>query len=426
MPIAIQAEELGKLYRVDHTGSPARATELSSKVIDWVRSPLHKLRHGAASNIYSEDFWALDDVSFTINEGDVVGIIGRNGAGKSTLLKILSRITYPTTGRAVVYGRVRSLLEVGTGFHEDLTGRENVFLNGAILGMTRQQIRASFDDIVEFSGVSKFIDTPVKRYSSGMRVRLGFSVAAFLEPEILIVDEVLAVGDVEFQRRCLGKLSSVAESGRTVIFVSHNLFAMQQLTSRCLLLDQGNLLMDDATDAVVERYLRLYSADEKKEITREMHKKSEGARITQLLVLDEGGSETSAPKNFSPIRLTLRFLVERELSSMVVTVGIDTMDAKSLVRFVTPDDYFGDGPVSPGQYEISLGLTLPLHAATYTTFVRIDESERHASSVAILYGVVSFDLIESRALGLDSIRKPYQQSLLQLEPSWGDVNFTPT
>ena len=202
-----------------------------------------------------ETFWALKDVEFDIKKGDVVGIIGRNGAGKSTLLKILSRITEPTTGKLTLYGRVGSLLEVGTGFHPELTGRENIFLNGAILGMSKSEIARQFDAIVDFSGTEQFLDTPVKRYSSGMYVRLAFAVAAHLNPEILIVDEVLAVGDAEFQKKCLGKMQDVAHSGRTVLFVSHNMAAVQQLCQRAVLLQEGKIVSDGSISQVVDCYL---------------------------------------------------------------------------------------------------------------------------------------------------------------------------
>jgi lipopolysaccharide transport system ATP-binding protein len=207
--------------------------------------------------------WALRDVSFEVHEGEIVGLVGRNGAGKSTLLKLLSRITTPTKGRAEIRGRVGSLLEVGTGFHPELTGRENIFLNGAILGMSREEIRKKFDEIVDFAGIEAFLDTPVKRYSSGMAVRLAFAVAAHLETEVLLVDEVLAVGDAEFQRKCLGKMSDVAHSGRTIIFVSHNMAAVENLCSRGLLLDSGKVVLDAAVDIVLSRYLRAeYSVNE--------------------------------------------------------------------------------------------------------------------------------------------------------------------
>jgi lipopolysaccharide transport system ATP-binding protein len=199
--------------------------------------------------------WALDDISFEVNQGDVVGIIGSNGAGKSTLLKILSKVTSPTKGYIKIKGRIASLLEVGTGFHPDLSGRENIFLNGAILGMTKKEIHAKFDEIVTFSGVDKYIDTPVKRYSSGMYVRLAFSVAAHLEPEILIVDEVLAVGDAEFQKKCLGKMKEVSQQGRTVIFVSHNLVAVKSLCTKGIVMDQGKLVFSGSADEAVENYM---------------------------------------------------------------------------------------------------------------------------------------------------------------------------
>ena len=248
--IAISAEGLAKRYRIGAERDPhGRLTE---SLWDLLTSPFR--RKGPAAEL--TDFWALRDVSFEIPRGSVVGVIGRNGAGKSTLLKILSRITEPTSGQARISGRVASLLEVGTGFHGELSGRENVFLSGAILGMRREEIRRKFDEIIAFADIGQFIDTPVKRYSSGMKVRLGFSVAAFLEPEILIVDEVLAVGDAEFQKRCLGKMSEIGESGRTIIFVSHSMPAILRLCDRAILLEHGRTIMDGPTHAVTSRYLQ--------------------------------------------------------------------------------------------------------------------------------------------------------------------------
>src|SRR6202011_3565898 len=214
---------------------------------NWFRRGRHQEKR--------KDFWALKDVSLEVKRGEVVGIIGRNGAGKSTLLKILSRITDPTKGRIEIRGRVASLLEVGTGFHQELTGRENIFLNGAILGMTRAEIKRKFDEIVAFAEVEEFLDTPVKRYSSGMYVRLAFAVAAHLDPEILVIDEVLAVGDAEFQKKCLGKMAEVAKGGRTVLFVSHNMGAVTRLCSRAILLSAGRLEMAGDTAAVAGRYM---------------------------------------------------------------------------------------------------------------------------------------------------------------------------
>ncbi|HZT44227.1 MAG TPA: ABC transporter ATP-binding protein [Chthonomonadaceae bacterium] len=245
--LAISVQGLSKAYTLVHnTESHTRAAE----------ALLYKLKNPFRSAERTEEFWALKDVSFDIAQGEVVGIIGRNGAGKSTLLKIISRVTAPTEGEIRLYGRVGSLLEVGTGFHPELTGRENIFMNGSILGMTRREIARKFDAIVDFSGVEAFLDTPVKRYSSGMYVRLAFAVAANLEPEILIVDEVLAVGDAEFQKKCLGKMSEVAGQGRTVLFVSHNMPTVLNLCSRVLMLKEGHIALEGPGEEVVAEYMR--------------------------------------------------------------------------------------------------------------------------------------------------------------------------
>jgi lipopolysaccharide transport system ATP-binding protein len=258
--IAIRIEGLGKQYYIGKKlkKSPTLRDNLADAFVAPFRRAGNLLRGqatGAAE--LDETIWALKDVSFEVKRGEVVGIIGRNGAGKSTLLKVLSRITEPTEGYADVYGRVGSLLEVGTGFHQELTGRENIYLNGAILGMTRAEIVRKFDEIVSFAEVERFIDTPVKHYSSGMGLRLGFAVAAHLEPEILLVDEVLAVGDARFQRRCLNKMQDVGQQGRTVIFVSHNMSAITRLCERTILLDEGKVLVDGPSSQVVGTYLSL-------------------------------------------------------------------------------------------------------------------------------------------------------------------------
>lgn len=245
----ISVENLSKCYSIrrEAKNAPTNLREMLAG--------LPRKLFGSGVKTEAEDFWALKDVSFDIMPGDRVGIIGRNGAGKSTLLKLLSRITEPTTGKITMRGRVASLLEVGTGFHPELTGRENIFLNGAILGMSRAEVKRKFDEIVDFAGVEQFLDTPVKRYSSGMYVRLGFAVAAHLEPEILIVDEVLAVGDMEFQKKCLGKMEEVSTGqGRTVLFVSHQMPMIESLCQRCLLMEGGRLALNEATATVVARY----------------------------------------------------------------------------------------------------------------------------------------------------------------------------
>lgn len=259
--IAIRVENLGKKYRLGrargHEGTVSRYRSLREEVASLPRRLAgHYGLHGKRDcQPVEEEFWALRDVTFDVKEGAALGVIGRNGAGKSTLLKILSRITEPSAGRVRIKGRVASLLEVGTGFHPELTGRENIFLNGAILGMTRAEMKAKFDEIVEFAGVERFLDTPVKRFSSGMYVRLAFAVAAHLEPEILVIDEVLAVGDAEFQKKCLRKMDQVARGGRTVLFVSHQMGAIAQLCDQALLLTSGQLTRIGTTQAVINQYL---------------------------------------------------------------------------------------------------------------------------------------------------------------------------
>jgi len=248
----IIAENISKKYIIDHQKAVRKSYTLRDTFSEKVK---HFFGKGEQDEVEKEDFWALRDVSFSIDQGDVVGIVGHNGAGKSTLLKILSKITEPTQGQVRIKGRVASLLEVGTGFHPELTGRENIFLNGAILGMKRQEIKEAFDSIVDFAGVDKFLDTPVKRYSSGMYVRLGFAISAHLSPEILIIDEVLAVGDADFQKKCLGKMRDVSESGRTILFVSHNLAAVQSLCTRAFYFEHGQLKLQGDTTHVVNNYL---------------------------------------------------------------------------------------------------------------------------------------------------------------------------
>ena len=264
--IVIKAENLGKKYTIGHQATSGRYLALRDVLVQNARNFWHKTRdlvRGKAiiQGDTLEEVWALRDVSFEIERGEVVGIIGRNGAGKSTLLKILSRITELSAGRVTIKGRVASLLEVGTGFHPELTGRENIYLNGAILGMTRTEIKRKFDEIVAFAEVEKYLDTPVKRYSSGMYVRLAFAVAAHLEPEILLVDEVLAVGDAEFQKKCLGKMGEVANKGRTVLFVSHNMQAISSLCSSTILIRNGMIVSHAVTETVVEQYLSSESSE---------------------------------------------------------------------------------------------------------------------------------------------------------------------
>ncbi len=290
--VVIRVEGLGKKYVIGHQAARENYVALRDVIARAARNTLRKtadIARGRAvvAGDATEDFWALKDVSFEVKRGEALGIIGRNGAGKSTLLKILSRITEPTEGRVCIKGRVASLLEVGTGFHPELTGRENIYLNGAILGMTRREIKKKFDEIVAFAEIEKFLDTPVKRYSSGMYVRLAFAVAAHLEPEILVVDEVLAVGDAEFQKKCLGKMGEVAGQGRTVLFVSHNAAAIENLCLRCILLAQGQVSIDATPSVAMSAYLMQRRAS----ITS---RDTQSALVKEVRVLDSDGGALSA------------------------------------------------------------------------------------------------------------------------------------
>jgi lipopolysaccharide transport system ATP-binding protein len=323
---AVQAEGLGKRYRIGVQAE--RHDSLRDLIGHAMRSPIRNLQRIRGLTAFGADdgddvVWAIRDVSFSVSRGEAVGIVGRNGAGKSTLLKLLSRITEPTEGRAVLRGRVGSLLEVGTGFHPDLTGRDNVYLNGAILGMDRRHVEARFDEIVEFAGVERFIDTPVKRYSSGMYLRLAFAVAAHLEPEILVVDEVLAVGDAQFQRKCLGKMRSVSEEGRTVLFVSHNLTAVRTLCSRALLLRDGRVAVDDTAPRVVSAYMADVS-----EAVWEWQPAREGdhllqndsALVTRAAITGGGQTVVDELTTSSPFAIDIDFTVKHEGGFVGLTV----------------------------------------------------------------------------------------------------------
>ena len=322
--VIIRVEGLGKKYRIRHQRKE-HYTTLRDVIAGKVRGAFRPRDADEPAAI--EDFWALKDVSFEVRRGEVLGIIGRNGAGKSTLLKILSRITEPTTGGAKIDGRVASLLEVGTGFHAELTGHENIFLNGAILGMTRLEIKRRFDEIVAFAEVEKFLDTPVKRYSSGMYVRLAFAVAAHMEPEILIVDEVLSVGDAEFQKKCLGKMQEATTGGRTVLFVSHQMAAVQNLCRTGILLSQGRVAQTGPIGDVVRRYLA--ESTHLSELSLEDRRDREGSgalRFTSASFMDGAGRPVKAFTSGAPavIEFSVSNPGRRNLRSVRVAVGIDS------------------------------------------------------------------------------------------------------
>ena len=373
--IAIKVENLSKKYLIGRGQSGSLRETLSNA--------FHNTFGGHRADV--EEFWALRDVSFEVKQGEAVGIIGRNGAGKSTLLKLLSKITYPTSGKITMNGRVSSLLEVGTGFHPELTGRENIYLNGTILGMSRREVKSKFDEIVAFSGVEKFLDTPVKRYSSGMYVRLAFAVAAHLEPEILIIDEVLAVGDIEFQKKCLGKMDEVAKGGRTVLFVSHSMNAIQKLCNKGILLNQGKISTKGNIDIVIDNYLtpnKENASQYKIPFNQNLECFAKEIEIT---------NKNCKPLLEIPIGndwiIKIKFTIAKEMNHFIIAIGLLTSTEiavqslyskpqKILKGDYIAEFYMGDIIYSSGQYSITVGLSnneKTIHYTEKAAYINISE-----------------------------------------------------
>ena len=344
----ITVEGVSKRYTI---GRKESYGSLRDEVMDALSSPFRRL-FGGAESAPDPSVWALKDVSFEVFEGDVLGIIGRNGAGKSTLLKILSRITEPTEGRIEMRGRIASLLEVGTGFHPELTGRENIFMNGALLGMSSREIKAKFDEIVAFSEIEKFLDTPVKRYSSGMYVRLAFAVAAHLEPEILIVDEVLAVGDSAFQKKCLGKMGEVAKGGRTVLFVSHNMAAVRGLCTSALLISQGMLLKKGPTAEIVDSYFATASEGvDCGEVNWQDRSTAPGGKEMKLVsirLLDPENTPRSTFDTGKPVRVEVTYEIFETVRGMRVIAQI--INSEGIIAFSSTDHNSRPAESAPGVY----------------------------------------------------------------------------
>jgi lipopolysaccharide transport system ATP-binding protein len=389
--VVIRAERLSKKYRIG--SSQAGYRTLRDAIVDVVTAPLHRLRaafHGDRTAT-DEEIWALKDVSFEVRQGEVVGLIGRNGAGKSTLLKILSRITEPTSGRVLTKGRVGSLLEVGTGFHNELTGRENIYLSGAILGMRHAEIRAKFEEIVAFAEVEKFIDTPVKHFSTGMYLRLAFAVAAHLEPDILLVDEVLAVGDASFQKKCLGKMSEVAGAGRTVVFVSHDLGAIQTLTGTCLLLKGGELVAFGVTHAVVREYLEgaaRVNPEGVREIAafRRSHLEGSEVRFTSVSTDRDGSQSLPTIESGADFTIVLELESSIRVAGAVVMVALKNGMGQRVATIFSWDRDFSvdlvvgwnavtlevDGlPLAPGRYVADIGVNRSAHTVSYDVLLDV-------------------------------------------------------
>jgi lipopolysaccharide transport system ATP-binding protein len=367
MSSVINICNLSKKYKIGHVERYKTLSEEISKKISFKK-------YSEANN--QNEFLALDNVSFQINQGEVVGIIGRNGAGKSTLLKILSRITYPTIGTVELNGKVGSLLEVGTGFHPELTGRENIMLSGSLLGMKKKEIEEKYDEIVKFAEIEKFLDTPVKRYSSGMYVRLAFAVAANLEPDILLIDEVLAVGDTEFQNKCLGKMQNVANEGRTILFVSHNMAAVNKLCSRGILLEKGKMSFDGVIEAAIDKYLSKGKDGQEIPLSdrkREKHVTLDGAKIIGISVNSENIENPRYLDSLKPIRICLKIMASKNLKCSGQIIISDEMQALSILDSATQHNkyyelkegyneiecYINKLLLYSGNYKLQCALTIP-------------------------------------------------------------------
>ena len=378
MKTVVHVDHVSKMFRLGDVGSFTLTEDIRAlfyKISGRANPHLVKAETNdrAAAAGGSDYVWALKDINFEVKEGEIVGLVGRNGAGKSTLLKVLSRTTAPTTGQIKIRGKVASLLEVGTGFHPDLSGRDNIFLNGAILGMRKTEIRSKFDQIVEFAGVSRYIDTPVKRYSSGMYVRLAFAVAAHLDPDILIIDEVLAVGDAEFQAKCLGKMKEVSDQGRTVLFVSHNMGAVADLCSRAIMLKQGTQFMDGNTDDVIRTYVKQNmnaGLKDQSALNDPTVRRGNGAvRFEQIEMLNEAGNQANEFNSGDKVVVKMTARVNEDVSELLANISLRSGRTRDIVTS-TGRNPLSQGPFKAGQtiqliYEFD---ALPLRPGVYETY----------------------------------------------------------
>jgi lipopolysaccharide transport system ATP-binding protein len=409
MGVVIEATGLSKRYTIGNTaGGYSRLTEDIADVV----ARLLRRRPDSRVESTARDLWALRDVSLEVGQGEIVGVIGRNGAGKTTLLKVMSRITDPTEGRAEIRGRVGSLLEVGTGFHPELTGRENVFLNGAILGMRRSEIEARFDEIVGFAEVDRFLDTPVKRYSSGMYVRLAFAVAAFLEPEILFIDEVLSVGDQAFQQRCIGRMGEIASGGRTILYVSHNLASISALCTRAILIDGGRLVMDGEVDAVIDHYLSSIQPSTGESLDGREDREGDGhLRVRRVEVV---GANGGAARTGEACEINLAYKTTTSSEPITAIIAVEGPFAEPL--FVCSSAVTGDDLVTSGlEGELVCALpSMPLLAGRYSLSLYVQVGGRLADKV---HNALYFDVFESDFFGTGRL-PPTAHGRVVVDHSW--------
>jgi lipopolysaccharide transport system ATP-binding protein len=425
MNAAIQVNRLSKEYFLGAARGAREYRTLRESVMSAVSSPLRHLRSRRRRSDQGADsdnrLWALRDVSFSANRGEVIGIIGRNGAGKSTLLKILSRITSPTSGHVELRGRVGSLLEVGTGFHPELTGRENVYLNGAILGMSRREIARKFDEIVAFAEVERFLDTPVKRYSSGMYTRLAFAVASHLEPEILVVDEVLSVGDAAFQKKCLGRMNEVSRDGRTVLFVSHNMSAVKALCARGILIDAGQVVCDGNVDEVVNRHLSAGRDPTRRGIIPDDASRysdiRDEARVRSVRLTDLNGVDVSQLFFGQPFRVGMTCDVMKEIEDAHVEISISTIDGTHVTYSATTDGGVAPLRLPKGRLEVWAEFNAVLLPREYTIDVGIHHHQ-NGSSADYVQRTLDFTVLRVAESGDDHYRWPRTRGLVRAPAHW--------
>jgi lipopolysaccharide transport system ATP-binding protein len=429
----ITVEGLSKVYRLGSgrdgsyqtlresiTEGLTRSVQRVSRAFSPTRTPGKPLNGATGRNGHSDDFRAIDDVSFEVGAGEVVGIIGRNGAGKSTLLKILSRVTEPTDGQITIHGRIGSLLEVGTGFHPELTGRENVYLNGAILGMSRREIMRKFDEIVAFAEIEKFLDTPVKRYSSGMYVRLAFAVASHLEPEILVIDEVLAVGDAEFQRKCLGKMGEVSRAGRTIIFVSHNMTAIKSLCSRGIYINGGRVVLEGQVDEVVDHYLRA-GVDMSKtgEIPENVprHQDFPGQAYFRSVRLTDLDSNQLGQLYFGQgFRIQFVCDVLKDIPDAHFEVSISTNDGTQVTYSTTMDSGRGSVYLARGRHEIICEPDVVLLPRDYA--IDLGLHQKSGATADFVQRVLDFTVLRAAKNGDDHFYWPRSRGFVRPRSAW--------